>query len=51
MGNFLTPLFQKFQTVAADQLIVSEDPSSTSNMASAAQKAMSKRMKEMSDDD
>jgi hypothetical protein len=50
VGDFLAPLFQMFQTVAADQLSVSEDPSSTSDMAAGAQKAMSKRMKEISDD-
>ncbi|MFI5782960.1 hypothetical protein [Nocardia sp. NPDC051570] len=45
VGNVLTPLFQNFQTVAADQLRVSENPASTSTMASSTQAETSKNMK------
>lgn len=52
VGNVLIPLFHNFQTVAADQLKVSENPASTSNMASSTQEDISKKMKaEISDKD
>lgn len=43
-GNFLAPLFQRFQTIATDQLEVSENPASTSNMASSTQEEIAKSM-------
>lgn len=50
--SVLTPLFQNFQTVAADQLTVSENPASTSDMASSTQGEISKKMKaDISDKD
>ena len=52
VGTVLTPLFQNFQTVAADQLRVSEDPASTSTMASSTQQKTSEDMKaDISDKD
>ena len=52
VGNVLTPLFQNFQTVAGDQLNVSENPASTSDMASSTQGKMSESMKaEIGDED
>lgn len=52
VGNVLAPLFQNFQTVAADQLNVSENPASTSAMASSTKEKTAENMKaEISDDD
>lgn len=50
-GNFLTPLFQNFQTVAANQLEVSENPASTSGMASSIHGEISKEVKPEIPDD
>lgn len=51
-GNFLTPLFQNFRTVAAGQLEVSENPASTSGMASSVQEEIAKEMNaEIRDED
>lgn len=52
VGNVLTPLFQNFQTVAADQLRVSENPASAPNMASSTQGEVSETMEaEIGDED
>lgn len=45
MNNFLTPLFQKTQTAATEQQEASEDPESTSGMASRTKDAAFKKVK------
>jgi sugar lactone lactonase YvrE len=49
--SFLNPLFQKFQDVSATQRQVSEDPSSTSQMASSTMKAFGSPNVKISDED
>jgi hypothetical protein len=52
VGNVLAPLFQNFQTVAADQLNVSVNPASTATMASSTLDETSENIKaKISDDD
>jgi hypothetical protein len=45
VGSVLAPLFQNFQTIAAGQRDVSENPAATAGMASSAQGETAKHMK------
>ncbi|MER7469029.1 hypothetical protein [Streptomyces sp. NPDC097981] len=52
MNNFLTPLFKNTQTVAAEQREASENPESTSGMASSAKDEAFKKVEvEIRDED